>query len=383
MAFSGKKFNYDFTLLIVIAILVVIGIGMIYSASSFKAQSKYNDSHYFLKNQIKRVLLGLALMLLAMKIDYHFIVKVAPYILGIAFVLLIYVLVNPTESLLKGSRRWIEIKGVMFQPSEFAKYALVFFLAGLLSRKEDVLDDFVNGLLPALLVIGLMVVPVMVEPNMGTTVIMLLIAATMLFVAGARPRHLIILALSTITVIMLFVKNIQYQKVRFLMFLDTLRGLRKPPWQVSQSMISLGNGGLFGVGLGSSKQKLHFLPQPFTDFIYSIVGEELGFIGAAFIALLFFILLFRGIRIALNAPDRTGIFLAIGITFSISYYFLINAGVATNLLPITGIPMPFISYGGSSLAMNMFAVGVLLNISSQRTGFDKMRGKPRRVRRRR
>lgn len=383
MEFIYKKFKYDFTLLIVIAILVVIGIGMIYSASSFKAQSKYNDSHYFLKNQIKRVLLGLALMLLAMKIDYHLIMKAAPYILGLAFILLIYVLINPTESLLKGSRRWIEIKGIMFQPSELAKFALVFFLAGFLSRKEDVLDDFADGLLPALLVIGLMIVPVMIEPNMGTTIILLLIAATMLFIAGAKPRHLAILALSTMAVIILFVKNIQYQKLRFLMFLDTLRGIRKPAWQVSQSMISLGNGGLFGVGLGNSKQKLHFLPQPFTDFIYSIVGEELGFIGAVLIATLFFILLFRGIRITIKAPDRVGLFLAIGITFSITYYFLINAGVATNLLPITGIPMPFISYGGSSLAMNMFAVGILLNISSQGAGLKQTRRNIRRSRKRR
>lgn len=368
MEFIRQKFNYDFTLLIVVSLLVVIGIVMIYSASSFKAQSSHNDSHYFLKNQIKRVLLGLVLLIFAMKIDYHLILKASPYLLGFAFILLIYVLINPTDSLLKGSKRWIEIKGTMFQPSEFAKFALVFFLASFLSRKENVLDDFINGLLPALLVIGLIVVPILLEPNMGTTVIMLLITATMLFLGGAKLRHLGILALSTLGVILLFVKNIHYQKARFLMFIDTLRNLRKPPWQVKQSMISLGNGGFFGVGLGNSKQKLHFLPQPFTDFIYSIVGEELGFIGVVLIAVLFFILMFRGIRIAIKAPDREGLFLGIGITFSITYYFLINAGVAINILPITGVPMPFISYGGSSLIMTMFAIGVLLNISSQGDG---------------
>ncbi|MBN1352998.1 putative lipid II flippase FtsW [candidate division KSB1 bacterium] len=365
MGLVRSKFNYDVVMLISIALLVVIGIVMIYSASSYKAQSAYNDSHYFLKNQIKRVLIGLLLLILAMKIDYHLLLKASPFMLGLAFVLLIYVLIDPTDSLLKGSRRWIEIKGMMFQPSEFAKFSLIFFLASFLSRKEDVLDDFMNGLLPALLVIGLIVVPVLVEPNMGTTVILLLISATMLFVAGARAKHLGILALSTLGVILLFVKNMQYQKARFLMFIDTLLDARQPVWQVKQSMISLGNGGFFGVGLGNSKQKLHFLPQPFTDFIYSIIGEELGFIGAAFIAALFIILMLRGIRSAVRAPDREGMFLAIGITFSVTYYFLINAGVATNLLPITGIPMPFISYGGSSLIMTMFAIGILLNVSAQ------------------
>lgn len=358
-------YKIDFWLLLIILVLVVVGLIMIYSASSFKAQTAFEDSHYFLKKHFVRLILGLALMVLAMHIDYHFIQRMAPFLLLLAFVLLIYVLVNPTDSVLKGTRRWIDVFWVRFQPSEFAKYALVIFLSVLLSRKEEILENFVEGLLPALVIIGLVVVPILLEPNLGTAFLILLISTSMLIIAGANSRHLAIIVLSTVGMITLFVRNIGYQKARLLMFLDSLRGIEKPVWQVKQSLISLGNGGLTGVGLGSSRQKMHFLPQPFTDFIYSILGEELGFMGAFVVAALFLLFLVRAIRVALQAPDRAGMFLAIGISFSIMYYFLFNAGVAANLLPITGIPMPFLSYGGSSLVMNLAAMGILLNISAQ------------------
>lgn len=355
----------DFPMLIIVLILVVIGLIMIYSASSFKAQTTYDDSHFFLKRHLVRLVLGLALMFLAMLIDYHIIQKFAPIIYLVAFICLIYVLINPTDSLLKGTRRWTELFGVMFQPSEFSKYALIIFLSVFLSRKEHVLDNFVDGLLPALLLIGLIVVPVLIEPNLGTAFLLVLISISLLIVAGARKQHMAIIAISTLGMITLFVRNIVYQKKRLLMFINTLRGLEKPVWQVKQSLISLGNGGFLGTGLGNSKQKLHFLPQPFTDFIYSILGEELGFIGAFLVAFLFLLFFWRAIRIAKNAPDRAGMFLAFGIGITIFYYFLFNAGVAANLLPISGIPMPFISYGGSAFVMNLIAVGILLNISTQ------------------
>lgn len=359
-------YKIDFALLIIVLCLIVAGLIMVYSASSFKAQSSFHDSHYFLKKHFLRLVLGFALMILAMHVDYHFIQRIAPFFYLIAFGFLIYVLINPSASLMKGSRRWIEILGVLFQPSEVGKYALIIFLSLFLSRKEDVLDNFVEGLLPALLMIGLVVVPVLLEPNLGTAILIVAIAISMLVVAGARARHMGFIGLSTLAMLTLFVRNIGYQKERLLMFLNTLRGLEKPVWQVKQSLISLGNGGLMGVGLGNSKQKLHFLPQPFTDFIYSILGEELGFVGALLIAVLFLLFFWRTIRIALSAPDRAGMFLALGIGCAIMFYFLFNAGVAANILPISGIPMPFISYGGSAFVMNLLAVGILLNISSQK-----------------
>lgn len=358
-------YKIDFFLLSLVLVLVLGGLILVYSASSFKAQTTYNDSHFFLKKHLLRVVLGLLLMLLAMHIDYHFIQRIAPIIFLVAFFLLIYVLIKPSASAIKGTRRWIEIFGFNFQPSEFAKFALIILLSVFLSRKEEVLDSFAEGLLPAILFIGLIVVPVLIEPNMGTATLILVIAISLLIISGAKSRHMLIIGLSALAMMTLFMRNIGYQKARLLMYLNSLRGIEKPVWQVKQSLISLGNGGFAGVGLGNSKQKLHFLPQPFTDFIYSILGEELGFIGATFVALLFLILFLRAIRIAMNAPDRAGMFLAIGIAISITYYFLFNAGVAANLFPISGIPMPFLSYGGSSLIMNLIAIGVLLNISSQ------------------
>lgn len=358
-------YKIDFILLLVVLVLVLGGLILIYSASSFKAQTTYNDSHYFLKQHLMRVIFGLLLMFLVMHVDYHVLQRIAPILFLIAVILLIFVLIKPATGGMKGIRRWIILFGINFQPSEFAKFALIFLLAVFLSRKEEVLNNFVEGLLPALLFIGLIVVLVLVEPNMGTATLILLIATSMLIVSGARGRHLGIIGLSALAMITLFVSNFKYQSARLLMYINSLRGIEKPVYQVKQSLISLGNGGLTGVGLGNSKQKLHFLPQPFTDFIYSILCEELGFIGAAAVALLFLILFLRAIRIAMNAPDRFGMFLAIGIAISITYYFLFNAGVAANLLPISGIPMPFLSYGGSSLMMNLLAIGILLNISSQ------------------
>jgi cell division protein FtsW len=358
-------YKIDFILLLVVLVLVLGGLILIYSASSFKAQTAHHDSHYFLKQHLMRVIFGLLLMLLVMHVDYHFLQRIAPILFLMAVILLIYVLIKPSSASMKGIRRWIDIFGINFQPSEFAKFALIILLAVFLSRKEEVLDNFTEGLLPALLFIGLIVVLVLVEPNMGTATLILLIATSMLIVSGANSRHLAIIGLSAFAMITLFVRNIGYQKARLLMYINSLRGIEKPVWQVKQSLISLGNGGLTGVGLGNSKQKLHFLPQPFTDFIYSILCEELGFIGAVAVALLFIILFLRAIRIAMNAPDRFGMFLGIGIAISITYYFLFNAGVSANLLPISGIPMPFLSYGGSSLMMNLMAIGILLNISSQ------------------
>lgn len=319
-------------------------------------------------------------MIIAMYVDYHIIQRIAPFIFLFALLLLIYVLINPAASGMTGTRRWMRIGGIIFQPSEFAKYALVIYLSVFLSKKEAVLDDFVQGLLPAILIIAAIIVPVLLEPNLGTAFLIMLIATTLLIVGGANLKHMFILSLSAFSMITLFVRNISYQKARLLMFLDQVRGIEKPVWQVKQSLISLGSGGLVGVGLGNSKQKLHFLPQPFTDFIYSILGEELGLFGALFVAVLFLIFFLRTIRIAVKAPDRGGMFLAIGVGISIMIYFLFNAGVASNLMPITGIPMPFFSYGGSSLVMNMFAVGILLNISSQQkeAGVATRRGIARR-----
>jgi cell division protein FtsW len=220
-------------------------------------------------------------------------------------------------------------------------------------------------LLPVLIIIAITIIPILFEPDLGTAIMIFSIACTMLFVSEINLFHLAGLGISALAVILFDLVNYSYQKNRILSFIDTVRGVREPSWQVLQSLICFSNSGFWGVGLGNSKQKLHFLPQPFTDFIFSIISEETGFIGAFIVLLLFLGLLWRGIWIALNAPDQQGKLLAIGITTSIIFYAFASVAIAVNLLPITGLPLPFISYGGSSLVMHFIAIGILLNISRQ------------------
>ncbi|UCE04412.1 MAG: putative lipid II flippase FtsW [bacterium] len=357
------RIKFDILLLTIVLLLAVIGTAAIYSASYFKAKEIHGDSHYFLKKQLFRLALGIVLLLIFMHIDYHLLQRVAPIILFITFCVLIYVLIG--GNLYKGSRRSIPLFGFVFQPSEFAKYALVLFLSTYLVKKGDRIKNFNDGLLPTLLIIMFIIVPILLEPDLGTGIIVFLICCIVIFVAGASLYHLSGLAFSAVTVIAFLLSVFPYQKARLFKFIDSVKGTIEPPWQVTQSLISFGNGGLWGGGLGNSRQKLHFLPQPFTDFIFSIIGEEVGMIGCTLILLLAMIFMWRGIWIVLHAPDKQGQLLAIGITASIVVYAFFNAGIALNLLPITGITMPFISYGGSSLVMHFMAIGILLNISVQ------------------
>ena len=359
----NRQVKFDYLLLIVVLLLIVIGIAMIYSASSFKAEEHFGDSNYFLKKQLIRVLLGLILMVIFFNVDYHNLQKLSWLIFLGTLLLLVYVLIGGIK--INGSRRSIYLVSFVFQPSEAAKYALILFLSSFLAQKGKRIREFTNGLLPALLVISITVILILLEPDLGTAIILFSIACIMLFASEVNLLHLSALGLSSLAVISIALANFSYQRRRLLSFIDTIRGIKEPSWQIMQSLISFSNGGFWGVGLGNSKQKLHFLPQPFTDFIYSIISEETGFVGAFIVMLLFLVFLWRGTWIALNAPDQSGKLLAIGITASISIYAFASVAIAINLVPITGISLPFISYGGSSLLMNSIGVGILLNISRQ------------------
>lgn len=358
---NGIKF--DVLLLMIVLLLAVIGTAAIYSASYFKAKEEHNNSHYFLGKQLLRFAIGITLLLVLMHTDYHVLQKMAPIILVVTFLVLVYVLIG--GNLYKGSRRSIPVFGFVFQPSEFAKYALVLFLSTYLVKKGDRLKNFNDGLLPTLLIVAFIIVPILLEPDLGTGVIIFLICSVVIFAGGASLYHLSGLGFSALTVVAFLLTIFPYQKVRLFKFVDSVRGTVEPPWQVTQSMIAFGNGGFWGVGLGNSRQKLHFLPQPFTDFIFSIIGEEVGLIGCTLLLLLIMAFLWRGVWIALHAPDKEGQLLAVGITASVVVYAFFNAGIALNLLPITGITMPFVSYGGSSLIVHLMAMGILLNISAQ------------------
>ncbi len=358
-----NRIKFDSILLMIVLLLAVIGTAAVYSASYFKAREDHGNSHYFLGKQLIRLALGIILLLILMRIDYHVLQKFAPMILLITLVLLVYVLVG--GNLYKGSRRSISLVGFVFQPSEFAKYALILFLSTFLVKKGNRIKNFGDGLLPALLIVVFIIFPILLEPDLGTGVIIFMVCCIVIFVAGASLYHLSGLAFIAVTIVAFLLTVFPYQKVRLFKFVNSVRGTIDPPWQVTQSLISFGNGGLWGVGLGNSRQKLHFLPQPFTDFIFSIIGEEVGLIGCTLLLLLILIFMWRGIWIALHANDKEGQLLAVGITATVVLFTFFNAGIALNLLPVSGITMPFISYGGSSLVVHLMAMGILLNISAQ------------------
>ena len=355
--------KFDVILLIIVLLLAVIGTTAIYSASSYHADKRFDNSHYFLGKHLFRLCLGIILMALFIKIDYQVLQKIAPLLLGVSLILLLFVLVGGKT--LNGSKRSLMFNGIFFQPSEITKYVLILFLSAYLVEKGEKLKDLSEGLMPTLAIIGIMIFPIILEPDLGTAVLIFLICMLLIYLAGASMYHLSGLAAIGVVAMSIVIKVFPYQMKRINGYIDAVRGISDPPYQVFQSLLSFGNGGLTGIGIGNSRQKMFHLPQPFTDFIYSIVGEEAGLIGCLLLLVLFLGFLWRGLWIAAHTPDKKGQLLAAGITLSVIVYAFMNAGISLNLLPVTGITMPFISYGGSSLIMNFIAVGILLNISIQ------------------
>jgi len=362
---DGAYSQADYLLLAVVLALLLFGICFIYTASAAHAERDYHDAAYFLKRQLMHAAIALALMFVIMRFDYHEYLRHAPLLYWGAVILLVAILFAPSSWVVRGSRRWIMLEAMQFQPSELAKYAMIFCLSNNLARKEVDIQNFRDGLLPQLMLIGIVAVAVALEPDLGTAALILGIGAIVLFLAQARWWHLALIGISSVAALLAFLARTTYQRTRLLNYIASMFGDSQPAWQVKQSLISLGAGGIFGVGLGQSRQRLLFLPDPHTDFIMAIIGEELGLIGTMAILLLFIVFIARGFQIARRAPDRTGQLLAAGITVCIGMYAFINAGVVMNLLPTTGVPMPFVSYGGSALLLNLFGVGVLLNIAAQ------------------
>jgi cell division protein FtsW len=260
---------------------------------------------------------------------------------------------------IKGSRRWLG----GFQPSEFAKLAVIIFFSYSLSKRKEKLEYFFKGLVPYLIIIGVFAALLLLEPHLSGTMIIASIAIIILFTAGARIKHFAILSLPTFAGLTAAIAFSPYRLARFLSFLDPLKDPKGDGWQVVNSLFAIGSGGWFGRGLGKSLQKFLYIPEPQNDFIFSILCEELGFVGALVVLLLFLIFIWRGIKIAMNAPDMFGSLLAIGITSLVAVQVIINILVITSLVPVTGMPLPFFSYGGTSLLFMMSAIGILLNIS--------------------
>lgn len=350
-------------MLIVTFLLLAIGLIMVYSASAIWADYKFQDSFFFAKRQMLFAGVGIAALFFIMNIDYWTWRTWAKIIIIACFILLILVLIPGIGNVRNGSRSWIGVGAFSIQPSEFMKLAMIAFLAKFLSERQKLITSFRKGLFPSLLLVFTAFAMIMLQPDLGTGTVMVGTCLVMIFIAGARISHFLALGLLGAAGFAALILSAPYRIERITSFLDPWKDPLGSGFQMIQSLYAIGPGGLFGLGLGESRQKFFYLPEPQTDFIFAILAEELGFIGGSFIILLFMLLLWRGIRIALGAPDLYGSFLAVGIIAMIAIQVMINIGVVTGLIPVTGITLPFLSYGGSSLTLMLMAIGVLLNIS--------------------
>lgn len=350
-------------LLLATFMLLAAGLIMVYSASAVWADYKFDDSFFFAKRQMLFAGAGIAAMFFIMNVDYWTWRTWAKVLVIICFVLLILVLIPGIGNVRNGSRSWIGVGAFSIQPSEFMKLAMIAFLAKFLSERQKVVTSFKKGLVPSLGLVFTAFGLIMLQPDLGTGTVMVGTSVVMIFIAGARISHFVGLGLLGAAGFAGLIISAPYRMKRITSFLDPWQDPLGSGFQMIQSLYAIGPGGLFGLGLGQSRQKFFYLPEPQTDFIFAILAEELGFIGGSFILLLFSLLLWRGIRIALGAPDLFGTFLAAGIIAMIAIQVMINIGVVTGLMPVTGITLPFLSYGGSSLTLMLMAVGVLLNIS--------------------
>jgi cell division protein FtsW len=358
-----RKLRPDGWLLAVVVVLVAWGVVMVYSASAIVAGERLGDPHHFVTRQVIWALLASAALLVALRLDYRRLERLHWMALGIAAALLVAVLVPPFAQAINGSRRWLRLGPVSFQPAELAKLALVVHLAAFLARHRDRVHEFRRGLLPPLGVAGGLALLVVAQPDLGTGVTLLAVTFALLFLAGGRIRHLALVVGAALPVMVAAVWLAPYRVQRVLTFLDPWSDPRGSGFQIIQSWLALGSGGLLGRGIGESRQKLFYLPEAHTDFIFAVVGEELGLVGALAMVALFGVLAWRGLRVGLRAPDPFGAYLALGITVLIATQALVNLGVVTGLLPTKGLPLPFVSFGGSALVVTMLGAGVLLNVS--------------------
>jgi cell division protein FtsW len=345
--------------------LAGIGIVMVYSASFPVGTERMGDPFHFLKKQAIAGALGIGLLLLAARMNYRYWQVLAiPLLLG-SIVCLFLVFVPGLRQQIGGAYRWLKIGPFSFQPAELAKLALVIYLARWLTRKEGRMENFTAGFLPPVIVAGILFLLVFKQPDFGTGVLFAVVVFLMLFAGGTRLRFLGVAFLAALPVLAFLAFRANYRIGRFLAFWDPWKDPGGTGYQIIQSFLAFGAGKIFGVGLGEGKQKLFYLPEIHTDFILSIIGEELGLIGVTLIIILFLALIIRGFQSCLRAPDLFGTYLALGVTTLISIQTLLNMGVVMGLLPTKGSTLPFISYGGTSLMINLMAVGILLNVHSQ------------------
>ncbi len=358
----ARKLKSDKVLFTATLLLLSTSVVMVYSASSFVAMEVYNDPYLYLMKQGMWALLGLCVMPVVMRFDYRNYRQ--PAVIWAGFIVvtlaLVAVLFSPPRN---GATRWLAIGPLGIQPSELAKIVVIIFIAALLERRMDRIDEPSHALLPIGVALSLIVGLILAEPDLGTAVAVLMIAGVMIFAAGLNYRYLLAGAILSLPAAYVLLMGSEYRRRRVMAFLDPWADPLGDGYQMVQSMTAVGTGGLTGRGLMGGVQKLFYLPEPHNDFIYAVISEELGLVGATVVLVCFCVITWRGLRTGLRAPDRFGAFLAIGLTTMVSFQAFFNVSVVLGLLPTKGIPLPFVSYGGSSLLINLVGMGMLLNVS--------------------
>lgn len=351
----------DYLFLLAVGLLLAFGLMMLFSAGSARAFANFGDSLWYVKQQIRGVVLGVAAMIFFSYVDYHKWGKLSFWILAGSALLLLLVLIPGLGTTRNGATRWL----FGFQPSEAAKFAMILFLSFTLSRNQKLLPDFFRGFCPYIAVLGVFILLLAMEPHFSCIVLMGLTSVLILYVGGAKIKHFIIMMIPALLGIAVMIIKAPYRLARVVSFLDPFADKQGAGWQIVQSLYAIGSGGIFGVGLGKSRQKYLSLPEPQNDFIYSVLSEELGLLGAVIVVGLFLFLVVRGIKIATKAPDLFGTLLVTGIVGIVALQALINIAVVTSSIPVTGMPLPFFSFGSSALTITLAEMGIVLNVSRQ------------------
>lgn len=362
----------DWLILLPVVGLMFFGLAFVYSASAPVADMRFGSREQLFFNHAFRVFIGLVAIIIFAKIDYRVWRKLSKILLTIAIIMLVLVLIIGSQT--KGAARWINLGFVSFQPSELAKFALIMHIATLLDKKKDHIKDFKKTFRPLLIWVGLVCVLIAAQPNFSTAMVIYLIAVCLMFIGNANLLHVLTTTSIGLLAGGIYTITAEYRMKRALAYIGSIFDMSSVEienYQLNQALLALGNGGLFGVGPGQNRQSHLFLPESYGDFIFSIIGEEYGFIGVTIILAAFIFIFWRAIIIAKNAPDLFGYYLSCGVALIFSFYVLVNASVNTGLLPTTGLPTPFISYGGTAVIIYSAAIGVLLNISSHAGVYPK------------
>jgi cell division protein FtsW len=357
--------NADRMLIITTLLLVASGAVMVYSTSFIIAMKKFGDEYFFVKKHVAFAILGLVLFVVFSRIPYHLYKKLTyPIFIG-AVILLACIFIPGMGHKVGGATRWLRIAGISFQPSEFAKVAVIIFLAYSLEAKQEVIKNFSLGFLPNILIPSIVIVMILAQPDLGSAVTLCALVFILCFVAGVRWLHLGGILAMAAPMLYLVVLSYPYMMQRLMTFIDPWKDPYGAGFQIIQSFLAFGSGGIWGLGLGEGRQKLFYLPEAHTDFIFSVIGEELGLIGVAAIIVLYAIFFISGVRVAARAKDLFGTYLALGLTLMITLQATVNMAVVMGILPSKGLPLPLISYGGSSLVVSLISVGIILNVYNQ------------------